>query len=274
MKFLVTGGAGFIGTQLCKKLRELGDVYSIDNYSTGSKDNHIDEVTYIEGSTYNSTLPIVDIIYHLGEGARVVPSFEKIEGYHKSNITGTFNVLQHCIKTGAKIIYSASSAPLSKNGTRESPYSYMKHYNTGLIERFAEWYDLKYAITYFYNVYGNPNKLPPYSSVVDVFREKHARKESLPVVRPGTQLRSYIHVSDVVGGLISTINTLGNESYHFGTYERYSVMDIVNMFKSEYTFIDERPGDRSKSAEPDLATCSKLKWRPSINLPDWIESIK
>jgi len=150
----------------------------------------------------------------------------------------------------------------------------MKHYNTGLIERFSEWYDLKYAITYFYNVYGNPNKLPPYSSVVDVFREKHARKESLPVVRPGTQLRSYIHVSDVVSGLISTINTLGNESYHFGTYERYSVMDIVNMFESEYTFIDERPGDRSKSAEPDLATCSKLKWSPSIYLPDWIESVK
>lgn len=272
MKFLITGGAGFIGTYLCKQLVNCGDVYSIDNYTAGSVENHIDNVQYINADTNEFDTPIVDVVYHLGEMSRIVPSFDNFQAYHRSNIDGTFNVIQYCLKTGAKLIYAASSAPLSENGTYDSPYAYMKEVNVGMIERCGKWFDLQYAITYFYNVYGNDGVLSKYSSVIDIFKETYLQSKPLPVVLPGTQLRTYTHISDIVDGLIRVKDF--NGKYHFGTTTQYNVFDVVNMFESEYTLIPERPGDRLKSADPDLSACCKLNWKPKVELPDWIESIK
>ena len=160
MKILVTGGAGFIGSHLCEKLSQDGDeVFSLDNYSTGSIENHVDNVTYIKGETKNIEKLVnitPDIIYHLGEYSRVEQSFKDIENVWNTNKNGTFSVLQFCRKTKAKIVYAGSSTKFGDGGLgrSQSPYAWTKASNTELVRNYANWFGIEYAISYFYNVYG------------------------------------------------------------------------------------------------------------------------
>ena len=156
MKILVTGGAGYVGSNLIKHLKKHTNttITSLDNYFTGQKDNHIEGVEYIQGNTWEiNQLPKQDIVYHFGEYSRVVPSFKDVDYLMTANLWGTSRVLEQCNKWNAKLIYSASSSKFGDNENL-SPYSWVKSKMVELIKNYAEWYKLKYEICYFYNVYG------------------------------------------------------------------------------------------------------------------------
>jgi len=207
---LVTGGAGFVGSHLCETLaaNPYHKVYSLDNYFTGSKDNHVAGVTYIEGATadIDSLISFIpDTIYHLGEYSRVEQSFEDIEKVWQYNKDGIFAVLQFCRKTGAKIIYAGSSTKFGDGGLgrSQSPYAWSKATNTELVKNYGAWYNIPYAIVYFYNVYG-PREIATgkYATLIALFKEKVKNNQSLTVVSPGTQKRNFTHVEDIINGLI------------------------------------------------------------------------
>ena len=209
MKILVTGGAGFIGSHLCERfIQDDNKVFSLDNYSTGSKENHVDGVIYIKGETKNIEKLVnftPDIVYHLGEYSRVEQSFDDIEKVWNSNKNGAFAVLQFCRKTKAKIVYAGSSTKFGNGGLGrfQSPYAWTKASNTELVENYGNWFGVKYAITYFYNVYGGREiSTGKYATVIAIFKEKYKNKKSLTVVEPGTQVRNFTYIDDVISGLL------------------------------------------------------------------------
>jgi len=182
MKILVTGGAGFIGSNLCEKLAQDhdNDVFSLDNYSTGSVENHVEKVTYIRGDTNNIKKHIQfrpEIIYHLGEYSRVEQSYDDIKKVWQYNKNGTFSVLQFCRKNGSKIIYAGSSTKFGDGGLgrNQSPYAWTKATNTELVMNYGNWFNIPYAITYFYNVYGKREiSTGKYATLIALFKEKQS----------------------------------------------------------------------------------------------------
>jgi UDP-glucose 4-epimerase len=194
-KILVTGGAGFVGSHLCERLvkDKNNDVYSLDNYFTGSESNHQANVTYIIGATLDVDSLIdfnPDIIYHLGEYSRVEQSFDDIGKVWKFNKDGIFAILEFCRKTGAKIIYAGSSTKFGDGGLGRSasPYAWTKASNTELVENYGAWFNVPYAITYFYNVYGKREiQTGKYATLIALFKEKMKNGEDLTIVCPGTQ---------------------------------------------------------------------------------------
>lgn len=276
MNVLVTGGSGFIGTYLCNTLKNNHTVTSLDNYIRGSTSNHVTGVEYISGDT-NDITDIMehrskpDVIFHLGELSRVTPSFDNIEQYHRCNLRGTFSVLQYCVENNIKLVYGGSSSIFSARGQYLSPYAFFKGNNVELIKCYGEWYDLRYAITYFYNVYGFWEDLTEIDSVINVFVHQYKQGEPLTVVEPGTQQRCYTHISDVISGIIAAWEHPDSGEYHFGTEPLYNLFDVVRMFpKDEYVLLPERPGDRHDGAIPDSTTTAKLNWAPKVKLKDWI----
>ena len=206
---LVTGGAGFVGSHLCERLLKDGyRVISLDNYSTGSKENHIEGIEYREGSTHDIEKHIPEtptLVYHLGEYPRVEQSFEDIERVLESNVVGTKSVLEFCRKKNCKLIYAGSSTKFADGGIGrdQSPYAWTKASNTELVRNYGEWFSLHYAITYFYNVYGPRERGDSRSgTLIAIFKEKYENGEQLPVRRPGTQRRNFTHVADIVEGLM------------------------------------------------------------------------
>src|SRR6266404_4338043 len=205
---VVTGGAGFVGSRLVVRLVELGHrVISLDNYFTGSRDNHVPGAEYREGHTRDIEEHVKetpDLVYHLGEYSRVEKSFEDpIELVWDSIIAGTFSVLEFARKRGAKIVYAGSSTKFADDGTgkSQSPYAWSKSANTELVTNYGEWYNLPYAITYFYNVYGEGEIAGgPYATLVGIFKEKYKHGQPLTVVSPGTQSRNFTHIDDTVEG--------------------------------------------------------------------------
>ncbi len=204
-RILVTGGAGFIGSHLCERLAESANhqVYSLDNYSTGSKLNHVTNVVYIEGATADIDKLVKftpDIIFHLGEYSRVEQSFDDIEKVWDYNMNGIFAVLQFCRKTSAKLLYSGSSTKFADDGIgrSQSPYAFTKASNTELIESYAKWFGLEYSIVYFYNVYGKREiSTGKYATLIALFRQKMKNNQALTVVSPGTQVRNFTHIDDI-----------------------------------------------------------------------------
>jgi len=251
MKVLVTGGAGFIGSHLCDRLAQDGSrVTSLDNYSTGSKDNHVNGVTYINGETKNIDSLVTfapDVIYHLGEYSRVEQSFIDVEKVWSSNKDGIFAVLQFCRKTKAKIIYAGSSTKFGDGGMGrfQSPYAWTKASNTELVENYGNWYGINYAITYFYNVYGGREiSIGKYATLIALFVEKYKSNKPLTVVSPGTQLRNFTHIDDIVSGLTIVGKKGVGDNYGIGCSKAFSILDIAKMFKTEIKMIPERRGNR------------------------------
>ena len=210
MKILVTGGAGFIGSNLCEKLvkNKKNKVYSLDNYSTGRIENHVDNVTYIRGETSNIDSLVnfsPSIIYHLGEYSRVEQSFDDVRKLWKSNKNGTFSVLEFVRKTKAKLIYSGSSTKFSDGGSgrNQSPYAWTKASNTELVVNYGVWYQISYVIVYFYNVYGKREiEAGKYATLIALFKKSFINRENLKVVSPGTQQRNFTHIDDIIDGII------------------------------------------------------------------------
>ncbi|WP_351000826.1 NAD-dependent epimerase/dehydratase family protein [Shewanella sp. TB7-MNA-CIBAN-0143] len=280
-KILVTGGAGLVGSNLCETLAKNpnNDVYSLDNYFTGTKDNHVQGVTYIEGSTEDIEALITfipDIIYHLGEYSRVEQSFDDIDLVWKMNRNGIISVLNFVRKHECKIVYAGSSTKFGDDGAgrNASPYAWSKASNTELVKNYGDWFGISYAITYFYNVYGNREiKNGKYATLIALFQQKYLASENLTVVKPGTQLRNFTHVDDIINGLILVGEKGSGDGYGIGNPEAYSILEIANMFGREIQFIPERSGNRL-TAEVVTSKTEILGWRAKHSIVDYINNWK
>lgn len=280
-KILITGGAGFIGSHLCKKLAEdnQNEVYSLDNYFTGSKKNHTDRVNYIEGSTLDIEKLVFfkpEIIFHLGEYSRVEQSFDDIDKVWQFNKLGTFAVLEFVRKHKCKIIYAGSSTKFGDNGLGRfaSPYAWTKASNTELVINYSNWYGIKYAITYFYNVYGKGEiSTGKYATLIGLFTEKMKRNETLTVVSPGTQIRNFTHVDDIIRGLILIGNDGEGDEFGIGSPESYTIYEVAELFGGKIKMLPERKGNRM-SAQVITSKTQELGWAPKTNLADYINELK
>ena len=258
---LVTGGAGFIGSNLIELLLKKTNlkVISIDNYSTGSKLNHINNkrVKYIRGNTVNiekilnkKAIKNIKAVFHFAEFSRIYQSFGNIESCFNSNINGTNQVIKFCLRNRIKLIYSATSASLGKNGNDQnlSPYAFTKSTNMNLIMNLNEWFGLNYEIIYFYNVYG-PRQIVSsnMAAVIGIFEECYKKKLPLPVVLPGSQTRSFTHVEDTVKVCLEAWKKNKNSHYSISSKKSYSINQVANFFSKRKKYIPERRGERFKS---------------------------
>ncbi|MDX4065965.1 NAD-dependent epimerase/dehydratase family protein [Aliarcobacter skirrowii] len=280
-RILVTGGAGFVGSNLCERLAQdkNNEVYSLDNYFTGSKENHVRNVTYIEGSSANIDNLIKftpDIIYHLGEYSRVEQSFEDIEKVWEYNKNGIFAVLEFVRKTGAKIVYAGSSTKFGDGGLgrNQSPYAWSKATNTELVQNYGAWYNISYAITYFYNVYGKREiSTGKYATLIALFKERMKNKEDLTIVSPGTQKRNFTHIDDIVDGLILVGENGYGDEFGIGSPESFSILEIAKMFGGTIKMLPERRGNRM-TADVMTSKTEALGWSAKRNIKDYIENLK
>jgi len=277
---LVTGGAGFIGSHLCEALLKEGSrVISLDNYSTGTEDNHITGVEYLKGDT-RDILKIIserpNLVYHLGEYARVEKSFEDLDVVWKSNVLGTYKVLEFCLKHKVKIVYAGSSTKFGDGGLGrdQSPYAWTKATNTELVRNYGSWFDLPFAITYFYNVYGPRERSGDYGTLIGIFRQKYLHGESLTVVSPGTQRRNFTHVEDIVSGLVKVGERGEGDEYGLGAPKDYSVLEVAKLFSGDIEMLPERKGNRMNGKLDTSRARNELGWLASRRLEDYISEIK
>ena len=279
-RVLVTGGAGFIGTHLIRNLLSSNQnmhVVSLDCYSSGSEKNHIDHerVLYLKGNTADKMeFPLnFSHVYHLGEYSRITGSFKDIIQVQKSNQTGTFNVLEYCVKTNAKLVYAASSSKFGNDGADEnlSPYAWMKAKNCELIRNYHQWFGLKYAITYFFSVYGPGHvSTGDYATVIAIFEQQYLKGGPITVVKPGTQKRDFTHVDDIVKGLQLVAEQGEGDGYLLGSNTPYSILEVASMFNMPINYLPERQGERFHAQEYESRARTELGWRPAQNLPTYI----
>jgi len=272
---LVTGGAGFIGSNLCKRLVQEGHrVVSLDNYFTGSRENHVPGVEYREGHTKDIEKHIPetpDLIYHLGEYSRVEKSLEEPALVWDLNKAGTFGVVEFWRKRGGKLIYAGSSTKFGDGGLgrMQSPYAWTKASNTELVQNYGTWYGLPYAITYFYNVYGPGERAGTYGTVIEIFRQKRLAGEPLMVTSPGTQKRNFTHVDDIVEGLVLVGTEGAGDDFGIGNEQSYSILEVAQMFGGEIVMKPVSPGNRM-SADIDTSKTRSLGWSPKKNLAEYV----
>ena len=280
-KILITGGAGFIASNLIKLILNNNSkvfIYSYDNYYSGSQKNHIKSkrVKYIKGDTQkinkNRILKKInfDHVFHFAEFSRIVPSFDNYDTCIKTNTFGTFEVIKFCLEKKAKLIYSASSSTIGKNKFL-SPYSWSKYANNELIKNFSKWFGLKYVIVYFYNVYG-PNQIAKghMSAVIGIFEKQYLLGKPLTVVKPGTQKRDFTHVEDIANGTYLAATKSLNSEFHLGSGKNYSILEVAKMFKSKYKLVSERPGERFYSLSKSNKAKIQLKYRIKNDLKSYI----
>jgi len=280
-KILVTGGAGFVGSHLCERLAQdqNNQVVSLDNYFTGSEANHLPGVTYIRGSTAQIDELIdftPDYIYHLGEYSRVEQSFDDIEKVWEYNKQGIFAVLQFCRKTGAKLIYAGSSTKFGDGGLgrSQSPYAWTKASNTELVENYGVWFNIPYAIVYFYNVYGKREIAKgKYATLIALFTEKMKANETLTIVSPGTQKRNFTHVDDIVDGLIMVGENGYGDEFGIGSPESFTILEVAELFGGKIEMLPERKGNRM-TADVVTDKTQALGWSPKRRLADYIAHLK
>ena len=271
---VVTGGAGFIGTNLCKKLVKEHNVISIDDYSSGKKENHIEGVKYIEDDCKNifNLTKTPDLVFHLGEYSKVAPSFKDTEKIINTNIYSTAKVIDYCKKYNIKLVYAGSSTKYAEDGANESPYAFSKSKNTELIKNYGKWFGLNYSICYFYNNYGPYQDTcgDGWETVVSIFEKQKKENKPLSIVKPGTQRRNFTHVKDTVSGLIAASLVEENGEYQLSSEENFNMFELAELFNHEYILIPERPGDRFESLIDFRSTYTQLKWKPEHKLINWI----
>lgn len=273
---LVTGGAGFVGSHLCEALVKRGYyVISLDNYSSGSENNHVTGVRYFVGNTKDiSKFDFdVDMIYHLGEYSRVEESFVEPNKVFEYNTIGTLEVVKFAHHKGCRLLYAGSSTKFGNNGADSSPYAFSKSMNTQLVRNYGAWYGLDYAITYFYNVYG-PREVSSgsYATVIAKFNELRKQGKVLPVTSPGTQLRNFTHVDDIVSGLLLAGEHGIGDGYGIGADQSYTILDVANMFNCPIEMRPARLGNRM-SAELVTEKIKALGWKQNKYLQNYIADL-
>jgi UDP-glucose 4-epimerase len=283
---VVTGGAGFIGSNLISELLKFKKfrVLSIDNYSSGLSKNHIKNkrVKYLNGSTKNVEILLknyvgkIHSIFHFGEFARIYQSFKKIEECFSSNIQGSLNVFNFSLKNKIKLIYSATSASLGNKGQdmNLSPYAFSKAKNLELLENFKNWFDFRYEVVYFYNVYGKRQICKgDMATVVGIFEDHFKKKKKLPVVRPGTQVRRFTHVYDTVKACIFAWRRNKCKHYSVASKQSYSIIKLAKLFKSKIRYLPIRKGERFASALKKMNLNNKIIRLPAkIKLKDYVDN--
>jgi UDP-glucose 4-epimerase len=277
---VVTGGAGFVGSHLCERLvRDGHNVISLDNYFTGSENNHIAGVDYRRGHTKDiaNLIPETpELIYHLGEYARVEQSFADVATVLEFNQQGTAAVLEFVRHKKSKLVYAGSSTKFADGGIGrdQSPYAWTKAANTDLVRRYGDWFGITYAITYFYNVYGPRERSDTQSgTVIAIFADRYKQGLSLPVRRPGSQKRNFTHVFDIVEGLVLVGEKGEGDEYGLGHEESYSIAEVASLFGVSIEWLDERPGNRMNSDVDIRRSRLELGWQPQYFLRDYIKNI-
>ena len=282
---IVTGGAGFVGTNLIKLLlkKTKYKIVSLDDYSSGTKLNHIrsPRLKYIKGKTVNISKLIrnnrrINSVFHFGEFARIYQSFVKMNECIDSNSVGSNAVFNFCLKNKIKLIYSATSASLGNKGNDKnlSPYAFSKAKNLELLENLKKWFNFKYEVIYFYNVYG-PHQISKgqMSTVIGIFEDHFKRGKPLPVVRPGTQTRRFTHIDDTIQVCFIAWKKNLCRHYSIANKKSYSLIDVAKMFNSKIKFLAKRPGERYASALTNENLSNKMyKYFGKIKLEDYINN--
>lgn len=274
---LVTGGAGFVGSNLCKRLQAEGHrVISLDNYFTGSRKNHVEGVEYREGHTKDieALVPETpDLVFHLGEYSRVEKSLTEPALVWDLNKVGTFAVLEYVRTRGCKIVYAGSSTKFGDGGLGrdQSPYAWSKATNTELVQNYGAWYGVPYAITYFYNVYGPGERAGSYGTVIEIFKQKRLNGEALTVNAPGTQKRNFTHIDDIVDGLMLVGEKGEGDSFGIGNKEAFTLLEVAQMFGGEIVMGPEVAGNRM-SSDIDTTKTELLGWKYKRTLPEYIRA--
>ena len=283
---IVTGGAGFIGSNLISYLlkKTKKKIISVDNYSTGSKRNHLKDkrVRYIAGNTsdikniLSHYIKNIHSIFHFGEFSRIYQSFKEFDKCYDSNSIGTKAVFKLCLDNNIKLIYSATSASLGSKGKDKnlSPYAFTKSKNLELLENLKKWFKFKFEIIYFYNVYG-PGQIEKGSmaTVIGIFENLYKNKKPLTVVKPGTQTRKFTHIDDTIAVCFEAWRK--NKCFHYSIshIKSYSIIDVAKMFKSKIIYLKSRPGERYASALTKISQNNNIIQKyGKINLKDYVTS--
>jgi UDP-glucose 4-epimerase len=285
---VVTGGAGFVGSNLIRRLLEFRNfkIISIDNYSSGIRKNHIknSRVTYVKSHTnrisriLNNKKNKINCIFHFGEFARIYQSFKKLNDCISSNIIGSKAVFKFCLENEIKLIYSATSATLGNNGEDKnlSPYAFFKATNLEYLENLKRWFKFKYEVIYFYNVYG-PGQIckGDMATVIGIFQEQYKNNKELTVVKPGTQSRKFTHIFDTIDVCITAWKKNKNYHYSISSKKSYKILEVAKLFNRKIKFLPKRIGERYKSniVQKNLSNriINKIGKRQLI---DYIEMIK
>jgi|TARA_Y100000591_G_scaffold225543_1_gene196671 UDP-glucose 4-epimerase len=270
-KIVVTGGSGFVGSNLIKFLlnKTNYDIISIDDYSSGSKRNNLKNkrIKYFKGHTkdiskiLNKNKSKIKTIFHFGEFARIYQSFLQMNKCMESNIIGTNEVFSFCLKNKIKLIYSATSASLGNRGKDKnlSPYSFTKSKNLEFLENLKKWFNFKYEVIFFYNVYGPGHiKKGSMATVIGIFEDHFMRKKPLPVVKPGTQTRRFTHIDDTVEICYKAWKDNRCNFYSVLHKESHSILQVAKMFNTKVKFLKPRRGERYSSALTNMSLSNKV----------------
>ena len=283
---LITGGAGFVGSNLIRYLlkKTKFKIISLDNYSSGYKKNHINNtrVKYIRGETKNIKALIkqpkkIHSVFHFGEFARIYQSFINMSECIESNTIGTNSIFNFCLENNIKLVYSATSASLGNRGNDKnlSPYAFTKAKNLELLENLKKWFNFKYEVIYFYNVYG-PGQISKgkMATVIGIFEEAYKKKKALPVVLPGSQSRRFTHIDDTVNICFLAWKKGLSRHYSISNKQSFSILEVAKMFKSKIKFLKKRPGERYASALAHMNLSNKVyKYFGKKKLRDYISEI-
>ena len=283
---IVTGGSGFVGSNLIKTLlkKTNKNIISLDNYSSGNKKNHIRDsrVKYLKADTINISKNLKNVkkqihsIFHFGEFSRIYQSFKKFDECFKSNSIGSNAVFKFCLKNDIKLIYSATSASLGNNGNDKnlSPYAFTKSKNLELLENLRKWFNFKFEVIYFYNVYGPGQiKVGDMATVVGIFENQYSNNKPLTIVKPGTQTRRFTHIDDTINTCIEAWKKNKCLHYSISHKKSYSIKNLAKMFKTKIIYLKPRLGERYASALTKISNNQTIINKyGKIDLKDYVTS--